>query len=259
MFMKTLKKITALFLAFLILGCYEVNDEITIQQDGSGTYSSKMDLGQLLEMMQAMGGDELKKEGLDKAIDTTVLLKSMTDSAKDLDAATRTLLSNGKMRFQMNLDKKIFKIDLDCPFKNYQEFQMLLSGSGMAAMTKGLKNVFDKKGEADANQPDTPKDPDMGAINDVFDVIAKDGSISKKVNKAKFDELMAKPEMEQFKQAGGMGMEVLYTTVIKLPRPVKSTESEIVKLSDDKKTVTIKYNYLETFQTPEKFQYTITY
>ena len=31
------------------------------------------------------------------------------------------------------------------------------------------------------------------------------------------------------------------------------------QLSDDKKTVTIKYNYLELFDNPDKFSYTITY
>jgi hypothetical protein len=30
-------------------------------------------------------------------------------------------------------------------------------------------------------------------------------------------------------------------------------------LSEDKKTVTIKYNLVDVFETPEKFEYTIAY
>jgi hypothetical protein len=71
--------------------------------------------------------------------------------------------------------------------------------------------------------------------------------------------MMSKPEMEQMKQVGSAGIEILTTTVIKLPRPVKSSDNPSIKLSDDKKTATFKYNFLEIFDNPEKFSYNITF
>jgi hypothetical protein len=56
-----------------------------------------------------------------------------------------------------------------------------------------------------------------------------------------------------------MGMEMLYTTTFKLPRPVKKVDNPAAKISDDKKTVTIRQNFLEIFSAPEKFEYTIQY
>ena len=249
-----------LFFAVLAVGCYEVTEDIAISQNGSGTYASKMDLSQLVEMMQSFGGDEMKNEGLDKVVDTVINLKTITDSVKDMSPELKKVLSNGKVRFQMNINEKIFKIDTDCPFRNYDELQLLIGGNGgLSAMSQLMKTVMDKKDQAQEDAPDTAKDPDMGGISDVFDVVAKDGTISKKVNKAKYDALMSKPEMEQLKQGGSMGIEILYTTTIRLPRPVKTSDNPVVKLSDDKKTVTIKQNFLEVFESPDKFAYTITY
>ena len=65
--------------------------------------------------------------------------------------------------------------------------------------------------------------------------------------------------MEQMKQLSSSGMEILYTTTIRLPRPVKKSDNPNFKISDDKKTVTMKYNLLDMFDNPEKFSYTIEY
>jgi hypothetical protein len=54
-------------------------------------------------------------------------------------------------------------------------------------------------------------------------------------------------------------MEILYTTTIKLPRPVKSSDNPLIKVSEDKKTVTMHYNLLELLDNPEKFSYTLEY
>jgi hypothetical protein len=56
-----------------------------------------------------------------------------------------------------------------------------------------------------------------------------------------------------------MGVEILYTTTLTLPRPVKKVDNAQAKLSDDKKTVTIKYNLIDVFDHPEQFGYNVEY
>jgi len=51
----------------------------------------------------------------------------------------------------------------------------------------------------------------------------------------------------------------MYTTTITLPRPVKKVDNPLAKLSDDKKTVTIKFNLVDVFEKPEQFGYNIEY
>jgi len=60
-------------------------------------------------------------------------------------------------------------------------------------------------------------------------------------------------------QASQMGMEILYTTTLSFPRPIKKVDNPLAKLSDDKKTVTIKYNLVDVFEKPEQFGYNIEY
>ncbi len=263
--MKKFRIVIASMLTLFFVGCYEVNEEIVINENGSGTYVTKMDMGQLIEMMQTMAGDEqLSKEGLDRAIDTIISMSSLLDSAKDdITADQKELLKNGKLQVQMNVKEKLMKMNVNLPFNSYANLQKLMSGMGNSGSGIGqaFKSMFDK-GNDDGNAADMPARPEsnqMDQLNSMFDVVAKNGTLSRKVNKARFDELMAMPEMEQMKQLSGAGMEILYTTTIKLPRPVKKSDNTLIKLSDDKRTVTMKYNLLELLETPEKFAYNIEY
>lgn len=247
-------------ISIFFVSCYEVNEDIEINADGTGTYVTKMDMSTLIDMMQTYAGEEeLQKEGLDKVVDTTVLFKSLLDSAKETTAEQKALMKDGKMKMQMNIKEKLFKLDLSFPYKDLNSLQQLMSGKagGGTGMSAALKNVFGKKeGEQDLA---TPKGPDMGDFAAIYNVTIKKDLIEKKVNADKYKEFMARPEMAQMKQLTSTGMEILYTTTIKLPRAAKKTDNPIIKLSPDGKTVTMKYNLLELLENPEKFAYTIQY
>jgi hypothetical protein len=257
---KYFKYVLTVAISIFFVSCYEVNENIEINADGTGTYVTKMDMSALIDMMQTYAGEEeLQKEGLDKVIDTTVLFKSLLDSAKDATAEQKELMKDGKMKMQMNIKEKLFKLDLSFPYKDLNSLQQLMSGKagGGTGMNAALKNVFGKKdGEQDAP---TPKGPDMGDFAAIYNVTIKKDLIEKKVNQAKYKEFMDRPEMAQMKQLTSSGMEILYTTTIKLPRAAKKTDNPLIKLSDDKKTVTMKYNLLELLENPDKFAYTIQY
>lgn len=241
------------------VSCYEVNEEIVINDNGSGTYATNMDMSALVQMIQSMAGEEeLAKNGLNRAIDTLINLRDVMDSAKDLTADQKRLYADGTMKLQMNMKESIFKTDVKLPFKSYGDLQKLLSGSGAAGMGTAFKSIFSAK---DSAQPAAPaQDQGLDQINSVFDITINKNIISRKLNKQKFDELMQKPEMAQAKQMMSGGFEILYTTTLKLPRPVKKVDNtNLVKLSADKKTVTIRYDMLKLFDKPEDFGYTIEY
>jgi hypothetical protein len=258
--MKYLKYILCVAFSIFLVSCYEVNEEIQINADGSGTYLTKMDMGQLIDMMQTFAGEEeMTKGGLDKVWDTTILMKNALDSAKDITAEQKALMKDGKMKLQMNIKEKIFKMDMDFPFKNYNSLAQLMSGkAGNGSFTNVFKNLFSDSTKADQASP-AAGGPDMSDVAGIYDVTIKNGFISKKVNAEKFKALTDRPEMAQMKQLTSSGMEILYTTTIKLPRAAKKTDNPLIKLSDDKKTVTMKYNMLELLENPDKFAYTIEY
>ena len=213
----------------------------------------------LLQMMQSMASEEeIQKSGLNRSIDTLIRLKNIMDTAKDVTPEQRRLFQDGTMKMKVDIKENIFTADVNFPFKSLKDLQSLMSGTGTGGLTEVFKQVFTKK---DSTQGATNMDDQGGLdqMNNVFDVAITKNKIERKLNRARFDSLMNKPEIAQAKQMVGGGFEILYTTTIKLPRPVKKTDNEMIKLSDDKKTVTIKYDLLKMFDTPEKFSYSIQY
>jgi hypothetical protein len=156
------------------------------------------------------------------------------------------------------MKESILKFDVNFPYKNLNDLQSLMSGSGMAGLGKVFKKVFQSKDSTQSQSAMAADDPGVDQLNSVYDVTVNNHTISKKLNKVKFDSLMAKPEITQARQMMG-SFEMFYTTSIKLPRPVKKSDNAMLKLSDDKKTVTVKYDLMKIFDTPEKFSYSIEY
>ena len=245
-------------LVLFLAGCYEVNEEITIDNKGAGVYLTKMDMSPLLQMMQTMAGEEeMSKNGLDRAIDTTVFMRDILDSAHSASPEQKRLFKDGTLKIQLNVKESLLKADVNFPFTSTGDLQLLMSGSSTAGLAAAFKKVFSN---SDSSQPASPmQDQGLEQINSIFDVTITNGSIIRKLNDAKYKALLGKPEMIQAKQMIGNGFEVMFTTVIKLPRPVTKADNPLIKLSDDKKIVTIKYDLMKLFDTPEKFSYSIYY
>jgi len=216
-----------------------------------------MDMSQMVEMLQQyVGKDELAKKGMDK-MDTTIYMKDIVDTLSSMSAEKKALLHPGSVRIQMNLDQKVFKTHMQFPFSSQDNLQKLYGamsdGSlGTTQLFKGMAGGQDQGMGGGAS-------PDINQFNGIYDFTCKDGVMSKKLNQEKFKALLQDPQLAQMKQAGQMGIEILYTTTIKFPRPIKSVDNTLAKLSDDKKTVTIKYNLIDVFEKPEQFGYSIQY
>lgn len=245
-------------MSVLIAGCYEINEEITITDKGTGTYATKMDMSAMLQMMQSMATpEEIEKSGLNRSIDTLIALKTILDTAKDVTPEQKRLLGDGTMKMKLDMQENVFTADINFPFKSLADLQTLMSGSGTGGLTDVFKQVMNKK---DSTQQEVAtQDQGFDQLNNVFDVSITKNSIVRKLNRQRYDSLMQRPEIAQAKQMMGGGFEVLYTTTIRLPRPVKKSDNTMIKLSQDKKTVTIRYDLMKIFDTPEKFSYSIEY
>jgi hypothetical protein len=258
--MKILKILLPLAFLFCLSGCVEINEEVNINKNGSGEWSMNMDMSKLLEIMQNyIGKEELEKQMPNKKMDTTILMKSIIDTSTTLTAEKKALLREGKLNMQLNMEAKTFKTDMHFPFKDISQLQQLYSSLSDGSIGTGqlLKNL--SPGKTDSSSSDNPKGPDIGQINSLYTFTSRNGYLSRKVNAEKIKALKESAEYGQMKQAGDMGMEVPYTVTIHLPKPAKKVTNTFAKLSADKKTVVIKYNIMEAFEHPEKFEYTIEY
>jgi hypothetical protein len=259
--MKLIKFLLPIAFLFCLTGCIEINEQIDIKSNGGGQWVTKMDMSQLLDMMQTyMGKEEMDKQLPSRKMDTTISFKTFVDTSTTLSPEKKALLKDGKIGMKLNMDEKVFKTEMNFPFTSLGNLQKLYTslGDGSIGTTDLLKNLTAGKTDT-ASASGNMQSPDITQFNNIYDFKCKDGFISRKLNQEKLKALMDNPQLSQMKDAGNMGVEIPYTITINLPRAVKKIDNPIAKISDDKKTVTIKYNLIEMLNTPQKFEYSIEY
>jgi hypothetical protein len=249
-----------LFLA----SCVDITEDIEVRSNGSGQMLVNMDMSQLLDIMQSyVGKEEMAKQLPQNKLDTTIYMKDLVDTAKDISADKKALIRDGRLHLKLNMEEKVFKTDFHFPFSNLASLQKLYTAmnDGSLGTDKLFKSLTPKpaEGMANGNTNANPQMPDMGMFNSIYTFQCSDGLISRKLNVNKWKEFQSSPEFEQMKQVSAMGMEVPYTLTVHVPRPVTKVDNSMSVVSEDKKTVTLKYNITEVFDHPEKFEYSISY
>ena len=252
--MKLLKFILPCILAFGFAGCLDINESVDIRDDGSGQLTMDMDMSQMIDILQTyMGKEELEKKGMAK-MDTTILLKDIVDTSSNLSEDKKAILRPGRVHIKIDMDAKVFTVHSMFPFTSMGNLQKLYT-----LMDDGSLNNAKLFGSLGGDNAGGGGSPDMSQFNSIFDFTCKDGLLTKKLNKEKFEALKNDPQLGQMKQATQMGMEINYTTTLSLPRPIKNAGNPLAKLSDDKKTVTMKFNLIDVFDHPEQFEYKVEY
>jgi len=257
--MKKIASFLIALFAIILTGCLDTVEELTIAPDGSGTYASTMDMSgmfDMIEMMAAMdtsANSQLKKLS-DKDMDSVISMRSFTDTSSSLTPEQKKLFQDAKMRITMKQKEKLFKMGMTYPFKKLEDVQkiMALNDEG-----KGV-GLFGKGGQENA----------IGALNDkggfpsignYYDMTIKNGLIERKVNEGKLAELKKDEKFSEMKNAGDMMGTITFSTVIHLPKPASTVEGEKVKLSADKKTVTVKSSLIDLFENPKSLGFKIVY
>jgi hypothetical protein len=258
--MKRLKGVVCLIFIFSFVGCFEIEEKVDIKSNGTGELTVNTDMSQVLSMMESMlGKEEMDKQLPRKSVDTTVMMKDFVDTSKNISAENKALFRQGKMHLKLNMDEKIFKANMNFPFTSLNNLQKLYTAMNDGSLnTAGMFRDL-TSGKAAGMDDSTDGTPDMNQYNSIYTFTVKDGTISRKLDPAKWKSLQESPQFAQLKQTSTMGIQMPYTLVVTLPRPVKKIDNSLATLSNDKKTVIIKYNLTDVFDNPEKFEYTIAY
>jgi hypothetical protein len=258
--MKRLKGVFCFIFIFSLVGCFEIEEKIDIKTNGTGELTVNTDMSQMLSMMESMlGKEEMDKQLPRKSMDTTVMMKDFIDTARNISAENKALFRTGKMHLKLNMDEKIFKATMNFPFTSLNNLQKLYTAMNDGSLnTAGMFKDL-TSGNSSGMDDTAGGTPDMNQYNSIYKFTVKDGTISRKLDAAKWKSLQESPQFSQMKQTSTMGIQMPYTLVVYLPRPVKKIDNSLATLSTDKKTVIIKYNLTDVFDNPEKFEYTIAY
>ena len=259
--MKKTLCILSLFVATALTGCFDIVNESTINEDGSGVYSSTTNMGSLINLLKMMGEGEQMKELEKINKDSTISLAHLKDSIENITDLEKKLIEKATLRINFNFPEEIMAITISIPY--YKQSDMVAVSR---IFTEASKETFDK--ELGKVLPSLGPEEQMGMssnnssmpdINGYYDFIYENGKLSKKLNPVKYASVSDDPIFKSMKEMGQLGNPTLLKTIFNLPRPVKKAEGIGLKLSDDKKKVTIEATIDDFLESPEKLEYEIEY
>ncbi len=239
--------------ALVLTGCLETIQEITLKADGSGTLSNTNDMSAMIGLVKQMGGGaELEKAG-DKKIDSTINLASQADSIPNLTAEEKAMASTGTLNINADIKEEKFLTNLVFPFSKPNDIPALnkLSGKIMAEV---MKDKMDESGKGGTDQI-----PESSSIDDYYKIEYSEGELIRKVDKDKIAGVESDEYLKGIREASSMGLVMKANYVINLPRPAIKAEGKNVKLSEDKKRVTISATLDDFFEDPSVLEFKIKY
>jgi hypothetical protein len=242
----------------LFLTSCETTREITINNDGTGKVVTTTDMSSLLGMAKMSGQGKELEELDDKAMDTVIALSSIADSLPDLTTEERALIKQGTLNFVMNMADEKFITKIEFPFTDPAQLSKLDKLTSKVVQ-QAMKKQMGGEGNEDEESPmPGPGDLPEGTVDDYFVMTYSKGVIEKKLNKekhAKIEEDEGMKALQEMSAMGGGSNIVIYN----LPRPAKKAEGKNVKLSEDKKKVTITTTTGDFFDEATDLEYKIEY
>ncbi len=250
---KIILSVLTIFTLFLT-GCLETTQEITLNEDGSGTISNANDMSALIAVAKQMGGATEMGKLPQESIDSTISMEKGADSIPNLTPEEKEMVRKGTLRINMNMKSEKFLTRLSFPFSSPSQIGAYnkLSGKIMAETMKK------QMGDGAAAIP-TDQMPEMSSFDDYYKIEFSDGELTKKVNKEKYAGAESDEYLKGVKQAGAMGLVMKANYIINLPRPAQKAEGKNVKLSADKKQVTISADIDDFFEDPASLEFKIKY
>ena len=268
-----MKKISGLLVIglFILSGCFDTVQESTINDDGSGVFVSTTDMGKLLGMLKMFMGEKEEMKDLEKMVkDTTIHLKNIKDSLKNLTDSEKKLMDKGTLKILMNMPDEKFSLNFSFPFMQPADLvtiNSILKKTRQDIMSDQLKKF--KPGELGTDSKNKDEEnPLLGGmdndgksteVDDYYNYKYDKGKISKKLNKEMHAKVEDDKSLTTMKEMSQMGMSSTMKTIINLPKPAKKAQGKGVKISDDRKKITIEGTLDDFFEDASYFEYEIEY
>lgn len=266
--MKKISWIAGMLMLVAFSGCFDTVDEFTIAENGSGTFVNSLDMGKVLGLAKTMGGGNDEMKDFEKLkTDTVVNLKDIKDSLKNLTDAEKKIAETGTIRIQVDGNEEKLNFTFTFPFSNTSEIPQIQSVLKKAKadvidniMTKLMDDGGNKNEELPGKQENDGQPEEMGAnLDQYYTSVYEKGKFSRKLNKEKYANVSDDKSLKSMQEMAQMGMTINMKTVINLPKPAKKAEGKGVKLSEDKKKITMEGTLDDFFEDGTYFEYNIEY
>lgn len=265
--MRILTIIAGFFFLTALSACIDMEENIVINADNSGSYSVSMDMGKMISMLKQMGQD---KEGEAKTMekkDSTVYLKDLIMTTDSLTAAEKELYRDGFVHVKFDEANGEMKIVMTCPFKKIGQLSEIKENFlKVLDKLKAFDNISDK-----SKNPEMPEEKrEMGEMGNKlmtpgnssnYAFTAEAGKITNTIiNIEEYKkEIMTDSMMTAMQQLTSLIGEMTYKTTITTPKEIKKYSGNNAGLSESKKTITFKNTLTDMMEHPEKLSYKVEY
>jgi hypothetical protein len=167
--MKKISWLAALVVLVLFCGCFDTLEEVTITENGSGTFVNSLDMGKMLGLAKTMGSGNDEMKDLDKLkMDTIINLKDIKDSLKNLNAAEKNIAATGTLKIQLDASDEKMNFTFTFPFSKTSEIagiQDILKKAKQNIIDDIMQKIMGEKGSKNeallGNDDDDEKTDEM--------------------------------------------------------------------------------------------------
>lgn len=246
--MKSFKFLVGLVAVSVFSSC-NFTEDMYINNDGTGKFSVAMDASSLM----AMAGKEVEKNPeANKVIDSTFSFKTLLATKKDSisklpkeEQERLKKLENYTMSMKMNAKEGQMLFTMAADFKNVTEIEDAMSSMSNITSTNGI----------DQSNP-----------------LAKAGGLPNNNSKLKYSYngrkfsrkaiLLPKKDVENDSLGEAYNMiyeSSTYTVKYHFPKKIKKVSAAGAVISDDKKSVTIEFPFMDYMKEPEKLNFEVEF
>ena len=256
-----------MIILIIFSGCFDTVEELTIAENGGGQYINTLDMGKILGLAKTMGSGKDEMKDIDKLkMDTLINLKDIKDSLKKLNDAEKKIAATGTLKILVDANEDKLNFTFTFPFSKAEEIipiQNVLKKAKQDIiddiMEKMMGGKAGKNDMLDLEDGDEKSD-EMGAnIDAYYQSVYEKGKFSRKLNKEKYAHVADDKSLKSLQEMAQMGMSINMKTVINLPKPAKKTVGKGLKLSEDKKKITMEGTLDDFFEDASYFEYEIEY
>ena len=268
LFMKKINWVAGLVVLVVFSGCFDTVEEVTVADNGSGTFVNSLDMGKMLGLAKTMGSGKDEMKDFDKLkMDTVINLKDIKDSLKNLNAAEKNIAATGKLRIQMDANDEKMNFSFSFPFSKTSEIdgiQNILKKAKQNIIGDIMQKIMGEEGGKNesmlGNEDGDEKNENMGAnIDEYYSSLYEKGKFTRKLNKEKYAHVEDDKSLKSLQEMAQLGMAINMKTIINLPKPAKKAEGKGLKLSDDKKKITMEGTLDDFFEDASYFEYDIEF
>lgn len=252
--------VTPVCFMLLFSGCLEIEEGVTVKENGSGTYEMNMDLGKVLEA----AGPKFKEQKINT--DSVLRYDQYLDTAQSISDIEIAMLRKVYWKMKVNTDKNTWHMTLVYDFNDPIEINRVVSllqqwdNTDILDMT--LNSLF-RNEEMEGGEAGNKPFGDM--TRDYFKLDWQNGKFTKTLDSLAYKKIGDDISLNSFRklgeviQAGDVLENIIVTTKFVLPRAAVKAEGKNLSLSEDRTVIKIKTPVSDIYADPHNFEYEIEY